>query len=274
MTDIANKLNNQLIDSTIKSPIIEVIDLRKVYDGSPTIEALKSVSFQVTAGEIFGLIGVNGAGKTTLIRILTTMLRPTAGMTKVFGIDPVKNPEKVRSLIGVLPQDTGMYEQFSIYENLNFIGEMQGIPKNERDDKIQNVCSLLGLVDRLDSKVNTLSGGLKQRAMIARTLMGDPKILFLDEPTTGLDVLVARKVRQVIKSLSKDLTIVLATHNMMEAYQLCDRIAIIHNGEIAQIDNTKSIYVNNKTDDEDFEDVIAKLLGIDEQNISELEVQK
>ncbi|OLS28604.1 MAG: Methionine import ATP-binding protein MetN [Candidatus Heimdallarchaeota archaeon LC_2] len=150
---------------------------------------------------------------------------------------------------------------------------MQGLAKKDLKERIQKVCELMGLEDRLDNKVNTLSGGLKQRAMIARTLIGSPKILFLDEPTTGLDVLVARKVRQIIKSLSKDMTIFLATHNMMEAYQLCDRIAIINQGEIAEIDTPQSIYSKNKSGDEDFEDVIAKLLGFDEQSLRELEVE-
>ncbi|OLS28603.1 MAG: Daunorubicin/doxorubicin resistance ATP-binding protein DrrA [Candidatus Heimdallarchaeota archaeon LC_2] len=148
---------------------------------------------------------MNGAGKTTLIRILTTMLQPTSGTSRVLGINPMKEPEKVRSLIGVLPQETGLYEEFSINENLYFIGKMQGLAKKDLKERIQKVCELMGLEDRLDNKVNTLSGGLKQRAMIARTLIGSPKILFLDEPTTGLDVLVARKVRQIIKSLSKDM---------------------------------------------------------------------
>lgn len=255
------------------STVVEVSEIKKIYDSSPPIEALKSISFKVNKGEIFGLIGINGAGKTTLIRILTTMLQPTSGTAKVLGIDPAKEPEKVRSLIGVLPQETGLYEEFSINENLYFIGKMQGITKKDLKERIQRVCELLGLEDRLDNKVNTLSGGLKQRAMIARTLIGSPQILFLDEPTTGLDVLVARKVRQIIKSLSKDMTIFLATHNMMEAYQLCDRIAIINKGEISEIDTPQAIYSKNKSGDEDFEDVIAKLLGIDEQPLRELEVE-
>lgn len=253
------------------SSVVEVSELRKVYDSSPPIEALKSISFSVTTGEIFGLIGLNGAGKTTLIRILTTMLHPTSGSAKVFGIDPVDEPEKVRSLIGVLPQETGLYEDFTIRENLRFIAKMQGINRSDIENKIEEICTLMGLEDRMDSRVSTLSGGLKQRAMIARTLIGDPKILFLDEPTTGLDVLVARKVRQTIKSLSKNMAIFLATHNMMEAYHLCDRIAVINNGETSLIDSPYKIYNDNRVGDEDFEDVIARLLKIDERSLVELE---
>ncbi|MHA2033202.1 MAG: ABC transporter ATP-binding protein [Candidatus Kariarchaeaceae archaeon] len=252
-------------------PIVEVSEVRKVYDSSPPIEALKSVTFSVKTGEIFGIIGVNGAGKTTLIRILTTMLQPTSGYTKVLGINPVEEPEKVRSLVGVLPQESGLYEDFTIRENLTFIGKMQGIPKLDLETKIEDICELLGLTDRLDNRVSTLSGGLKQRSMIARTLIGDPKILFLDEPTAGLDVLVARKVRQTIKSLSENMAIFLATHNMMEAYHLCDRIAVLNNGELSLIDTPLNIYNKNKVGDEDFEDVIAKLLRIDERSLVELE---
>lgn len=251
--------------------VVKVDQIKKVYDDGT--EALKSVSFEVSEGEIFGVIGVNGAGKTTLIRILTTMLRPTSGSTQVYGIDPMEDPEAVRSLIGVLPQDSGLYEEFSIRENLNFIAKMQGIPKEQRLKKIEDVAQTLGLSDRIDQKVGTLSGGLKQRAMIARTLVGDPKILFLDEPTTGLDVLVARKVRQVIKELSKNMTIFLASHNMYEAYQLCSRMAIIKDGNILMVEDPHKIYQDHKEGDDDFEDVIAKLLGIDKQRIEDLEEQ-
>ena len=249
--------------------IVVVEDIKKIYDSGT--EALKSVSFDVKEGEIFGMIGVNGAGKSTLIRILTTMLRQTSGTCLVDGIDPSDEPETVRSLIGVLPQEAGMYEEFSIYENLKFIGQMQGIPSSKLDDKINEVVQLLGVADRLDTRISELSGGLKQRAMIARTLMGDPKILFLDEPTTGLDVLVARKVRAIIRDLSKSMTIFLATHNMNEAAQLCSRVAILKEGEIIMVETPKQIFEDNRKGDQDFEDVIADILGIDEQSLESLE---
>ncbi|MHA2363260.1 MAG: ABC transporter ATP-binding protein [Candidatus Hodarchaeales archaeon] len=249
--------------------MVVVKELWKRYDSGT--EALKSVNFTVKAGEIFGIIGVNGAGKTTLIRILTTMLRQTSGTCTVNGIDPIESPESIRSIIGVLPQEAGMYEEFSIYDNLQFIGEMQGIPKSELSDKITEVTLLMGIDDRLTTRVSELSGGLKQRAMIARTLMGNPKILFLDEPTTGLDVLVARKVRKIIRSLSRSITIFLATHNMHEAYQLCSRVAILKEGTVMMMDSPKNIFKRHKQEDEDFEDVIAGILGIDEQSLTSLE---
>jgi ABC-type multidrug transport system ATPase subunit len=249
--------------------IVVVEDIKKVYDSGT--EALKSVSFSVDAGEVFGIIGVNGAGKTTLIRILTTMLKQTSGTCMVDGIDPTESPEDVRALIGVLPQEAGLYEEFSIYENLKFIGQMQGKKNDVLNEKINEVAQLMGVSDRLDTRVSELSGGLKQRAMIARTLMGDPKILFLDEPTTGLDVLVARKVRQIIRDLSKSITIFLATHNMHEAYQLCSRVAILKDGEIMMVDTPKHIFDEHRKGEEDFEDVIASILGIDDQSFNSLE---
>ncbi|MCY3414395.1 MAG: ABC transporter ATP-binding protein [Candidatus Heimdallarchaeota archaeon] len=251
------------------APIVEVTQLAKIYDSGTM--ALQSVSFSVEEGDVFGIIGVNGAGKTTLIRILTTMLKQSSGECKIDDIDPSLYPEKVRSLIGVLPQESGLYEEFTIYENLAFIGEMQGKTRIEIQHKIEEVSALLGIADRLTTRVNQLSGGLKQRAMIARTLMGDPKILFLDEPTTGLDVLVARKVRQIIRDLSKHMTIFLATHNMYEAYQLCSKVAILKQGNIIKVDSPKNIYDTHRQGDDDFEDVIARILGIDEQSISSLE---
>jgi ABC-type multidrug transport system ATPase subunit len=253
----------------MNEPVVMVKDLKKVYDDGT--EALKTVSFETYKNEIFGIIGVNGAGKTTLIRILTTMLRQTSGECSIYGLSPVNQPEKVRSIIGVLPQESGLYNEFSIYENLDFIGRMQGLSKSIRSAKIDELTKLLEIQDRLNTKVENLSGGLKQRTMIARSLMGNPKILFLDEPTTGLDVLVARRVRKIIKELGQNLTIFLATHNMFEAYQLCDRVAIIKDGEILVIDTPLSIYEKNKTGSEDFEDVIARLLGIDDQSITAME---
>lgn len=251
--------------------IVVVEDIKKVYDSGT--EALKSVSFSVDEGEVFGIIGVNGAGKSTLIRILTTMLKQTSGTCTVDGINPLDAPEDVRALIGVLPQEAGLYEEFSVYENLKFIGQMQGKKNDILSDKINEVADLMGISDRLDTRVSELSGGLKQRAMIARTLMGDPKILFLDEPTTGLDVLVARKVRQIIRDLSKKITIFLATHNMYEAYQLCSRVAILKEGEIIMVDTPKHIFEQYQKTDEDFEDVIASILGIDDQSFNSLEME-
>jgi len=255
----------------VSAPIVTVEKLQKIYDNGT--EALRSVSFEVEEGEIFGIIGVNGAGKTTLIRILTTMLRPTSGKISVMGMNPTMEPEKVRSLIGVLPQETGLYEEFTIDENLEFIAEMQGVPKSERKERIQKVAELLGISSRLDTRVDQLSGGLKQRAMIARTLIGQPHILFLDEPTSGLDVLVARRVRQIIKELSGEMTIFLATHNMHEAYQLCTKVGIIKEGNILMIDSPNSIMLKNGNKGDDFEDVIAKILGIDDPkyNLNHLE---
>lgn len=255
----------------MSDPIVVVRELNKTYDNGT--EALKSITFEVNEGEIFGLIGVNGAGKTTLIRTLVTMLRPTSGIARVMGIDPVEEPERVRALVGVLPQNAGLYEEFTVRENLQFIAEMQGVQASAIDDRIDEVVEILGIKDRLDTRVDHLSGGLKQRTMIARTLLGQPKLLFLDEPTTGLDVLVARKVRKTIKELSSKITIILATHNMFEAYQLCTKVAIIKSGVILMIDSPQNILKDYRKNDEDFEDVIARILGLDDLEVNELEME-
>ncbi|MCE7737658.1 MAG: ABC transporter ATP-binding protein [Candidatus Heimdallarchaeota archaeon] len=255
----------------MSDPIVVVRELNKTYDNGT--EALKSITFEVNEGEIFGLIGVNGAGKTTLIRSLVTMLRPTSGSARVMGIDPVEEPERVRALVGVLPQNAGLYEEFTIRENLTFIAQMQNVEPEAIDDRINEVVEILGITDRLDTRVDHLSGGLKQRTMIARTLLGQPKLLFLDEPTTGLDVLVARKVRKTIKELSSKMTIFLATHNMFEAYQLCTKVAIIKEGVILMIDSPQNILKDHRKNDEDFEDVIARILGIDDVEVNEMEME-
>jgi ABC-2 type transport system ATP-binding protein len=189
------------------------------------------------------------------------------------GIDPVEEPERVRALVGVLPQNAGLYEEFTVRENLQFIAEMQGVQASAIDDRIDEVVEILGIKDRLDTRVDHLSGGLKQRTMIARTLLGQPKLLFLDEPTTGLDVLVARKVRKTIKELSSKITIILATHNMFEAYQLCTKVAIIKEGMILMVDSPQNILKNHRKNDEDFEDVIARILGIDDIEGNEIEME-
>jgi len=257
---IINNLHVNTFD--MAEPVVVIDKIQKIYDNG--LEALKSISFSVNEGEIFGLIGVNGAGKTTLIRIITTMLNATSGSASIWGLDPAKEPERVRSIIGVLPQETGLYEEFSIRENLQFIAEMQGVPKEDIPNRVKDVCHIMDITDRLDDRTDQLSGGLKQRAMIARTLLGLPRILILDEPTTGLDVLVARRVRQTIKKLSKAMTIFIATHNMAEAFDLCDRVAIIKDGTILRVDTPQALMDEYATGDMVFEDVIADLLGIDQ----------
>lgn len=254
----------------MQTSAIEVANLSKTYDNGT--QALKDACLDIKSGEIFGLIGANGAGKTTLIRIITTMLHPTGGHVKVFGVDPLDDPELVRSMIGVLPQETGLYEEFTIRENLEFIGEMQGLSKEERSKQIAEVAGFLEISPILESRVEKLSGGMKRRGMIARAMMGNPKILFLDEPTTGLDVLVARSVRKVIRRLAEDITTVLATHNMHEAEELCDRIAIIKDGGIIEIDSPASLLKRHGSPGETFEDVIARLLDVDSMSIEELDV--
>lgn len=210
---------------------IIVKDLRKKYGD---IEALRGVSFTVRKGEIFGLLGPNGAGKTTTIHILTTVIKPTSGYAEVAGYDVVKRPDEVRKRIGVVFQDITLDLNLTVYENLWLHGKIYGIPSNELKRRIEEVLDLIELKDWKNKLVKNLSGGMKRRVEIARALLHRPEVLFLDEPTLGLDPNSRMKIWSYIKMLKKEynITILLTTHYMEEAEQLCDRIAIIDRGRI------------------------------------------
>ncbi|NPA22791.1 MAG: ABC transporter ATP-binding protein [Crenarchaeota archaeon] len=210
---------------------IVVKDLYKRYGD---IEALRGVSFTVRRGEIFGLLGPNGAGKTTTIHILTTIIRPTSGYAEVAGFDVVKYPDEVRKRIGVVFQDITLDLNLTVYENLWLHGKIYGIPGNELRRRIDEVLELIELKEWRDKLVKYLSGGMKRRVEIARALLHKPEILFLDEPTLGLDPNSRVKIWNYVRMLRKEhnITILLTTHYMEEAEQLCDRIAIIDRGKI------------------------------------------
>ncbi len=210
---------------------IIVKDLRKRYGD---VEALRGVSFNVKRGEIFGLLGPNGAGKTTTIHILTTVIRPTSGYAEVAGHDVVKEPDKVREKIGVVFQDITLDLNLTVYENLWLHGKIYGISSNELRRRVDEVLELVELKDWRDRLVKSLSGGMKRRVEIARALLHRPEVLFLDEPTLGLDPNSRMRIWDYIKMLKKEynITILLTTHYMEEAEQLCDRIAIIDRGRI------------------------------------------
>ncbi len=210
---------------------IVVKDLRKRYG---EIEALKGVSFNVRRGEIYGLLGPNGAGKTTTIHILTTIIKPTSGYAEVAGYDVVKRPDEVRKRIGVVFQDITLDLNLTVYENLWLHGKIYGIPGNELKKRIEEVLDLVELKEWRHKLVKYLSGGMKRRVEIARALLHDPEVLFLDEPTLGLDPNSRTKIWNYIRMLKErhNMTILLTTHYMEEAEQLCDRIAIIDKGKI------------------------------------------
>jgi ABC-2 type transport system ATP-binding protein len=201
---------------------------------SKEIEAVRGVSFAIEPGELFGLLGPNGAGKTTTIKMLITLLIPTGGTARVLGLDVVKDAHEVRKRIGyVFGGERGVYERLSGYDNLRYFAELYGVPARLQKQRIEELLELVGLKGREHERAEGYSRGMKQRLHVARGLLHDPEVLFLDEPTIGLDPVGARELRATIASLTAaGKTILLTTHYMFEADALCDRIAVISKGEI------------------------------------------
>ena len=196
------------------------------------VEALRGVSFTVEPGELFGLLGPNGAGKTTTIKILTTLLLPSSGSARVLGYDVARQAKEIRGRIGyVFGGDRGLYDRLSAYDNLRYFADLYRVPGSVRKQRIESSLELVGLKGREGERVETYSRGMRQRLHIARGVLHDPEILFLDEPTIGLDPVGARELRDMIDGLRQaGKTILLTTHYMFEADVLCDRIAIIADG--------------------------------------------
>ena len=207
------------------------------------VVAVKDVSFEVDYGELFGVVGPNGAGKTTTIKMMTTMLLPTSGKATVLGYDCTKNVTKVRERIGiVLGGERGLYTRVSAVDNLNYFADLYGVPRNIRDKRVKGLLDFMGLSERAHNRVETYSKGMKQRLLLARGLINDPDIIFLDEPTVGLDPEIALETRRMVKELvAKGKTILLTTHYMFEADELCKRVAVIRNGEIVALDTPSGL---------------------------------
>jgi ABC-type multidrug transport system ATPase subunit len=249
----------------LNQPTIETWDLTKVYRHGNVL-AVDSLATRIFKGEIFGLLGENGAGKTTTVRLLTTMIKPTRGTAVVAGNDIVDAPRRVREVVGVLPQDSGLYHELTVRENLSFFAKLQGLERAEIDERVGYLLELIEMEDRSEDQAEVLSGGLQRRVQLARTLVASPKVIFLDEPTSGLDVLVARKVRNLIRRLAKReaVTVVLCTHNMFDAQRLCDRVLVMSNGKEIELGTPQEIVTKYKGIDDriqDLEDVVIHLIG-------------
>ncbi len=205
--------------------------------------ALDGISFEVKEGEIFGLLGPNGAGKTTTISILSTTINLTSGHASIYNRDVVKSKDDARKLIGIVFQDPSLDEELTGRENLDFHARLYGIKGNDKREAIDRVLKLVELEDKADKQVKTYSGGMKRRLEIARGFMHKPKVLFLDEPTIGLDPQTRRKIWEYIVKLNKKekLTILLTTHYMEEADAICSRIAIIDHGRIIRLDTAEKL---------------------------------
>ncbi len=255
--------------------IIDVKGLKRSFKTSKNgeFEAIKGIEFSVKEGEIFGLLGPNGAGKTTTIKILTTMLAPSEGSVKVLGFDTFHEAKKVREHINfVFGGERSLYWRLSARDNLAYFADLYKIPRKAQNELIENLIQRVGLSEFIDKKVETFSKGMKQRLQIARSLLNNPKIIFLDEPSIGLDPIGAKELRELIKELAKDgITILLTTHYMPEAEELCNRIAIIKKGELLALDDV--VGLQNLVSYERKEEIKAKKIREqEERNKQNLEI--
>jgi ABC-2 type transport system ATP-binding protein len=217
------------------TPIVSVIGLTKVF--GEKLRAVDGVSFDVQEGEVFGFLGPNGAGKSTTINVLTTLLRPTSGTAKVCGYDVVRHPEEVRRNVGVVPQEYTADEDMTGYDNVLLCADLYGIPRSDSKPQADELLDLVELKDAAKRKVSTYSGGMRRRLELACGLINRPRLLFLDEPTLGLDVQTRAAVWKYIRTLKDEygMTLFLTTHYLQEADSLCDRIAIIDHGRLVEV---------------------------------------
>ncbi|MFX1519653.1 MAG: ABC transporter ATP-binding protein [Promethearchaeota archaeon] len=222
---------------------VETQELTKIYPGkgiinrTPDVTALDEVSLKINTGTIYGLLGPNGAGKTTLIHVLAGILLPTSGTAEVFGHDVVREAQRVRELINYGAGQGSLFWNLTVRENLLYYSKLYGLPNVEAVEKIDNLLEFFEISERENIKSAYLSSGLKQRVKLIKALLNDPKLLLLDEPTLGLDIDIAKKIRLYIKKLSqeKEMTILLTSHNMWEIDELCDEIALIDEGKLVSI---------------------------------------
>lgn len=230
-------------DDPAGSSVIRIEHLAKVFRSkNKTVTAVNDVSFSVMRGEIFGLLGPNGAGKSTLIRILTTLLAPTSGTAYLDVYEITRQPEQVRGIIGVCPQNSTLDLELTAYDNLDFYGKLVNVPDNLLDKRIWELLAMTGLTDRAHVRVGTFSGGMRRKLEIVRAFIHRPLILFLDEPTIGLDPEARREVWQQIADLNREkITIILTTHYMDEAEKLCNRIAFIDKGKLIALDTLENL---------------------------------
>jgi len=242
-------------------PIIEIKNLVKVFHSrGRKITAVNDVSFDVFKGEIFGMIGPNGAGKSTIFSVLTTLLKPTSGSVKVAGFDVEKQDDKIRPIIGIVPQKLSLYPLLTARENLELMGNLYNVPKKVMEERIDYYLRLVGLESSADRFTGGFSGGMKQRLSVIAAVIHDPEILFWDEPSTGLDP----QTRQAIWKLAKKFntegkTLIFTTHYMEEADNLCDRVAVMNSGKIVALDDPETL--KNNTGGANLEEVFIRFTG-------------
>ncbi|RLG86020.1 MAG: multidrug ABC transporter ATP-binding protein [Thermoprotei archaeon] len=238
---------------------VEVKELVKVYPGG--VAAVRGLSFVVEEGEIYGLIGPNGAGKTTTLRIIATLLKPTSGSVRVFGLDVVREAPRVRRIISYLPEEAGAYRNLTGYEYLSFMARLYAASRRDAEEMVEEAIRISGLGDRIHDKVKTYSKGMKRRLLLARTLMVRPRLAILDEPTSGLDVIHALHVRRVIRDYARShgVTVLLSSHNMLEVEYLCSRVGIVHQGRLVAEGEPRRLIEEHGVGN--LEEVFAKVVG-------------
>lgn len=237
---------------------VELVDLVKDFGG---IRALDGLTLSVDSGEIYGLIGPNGAGKTTALRIISTLILPTSGTARVFEFDVVNDASKIRGILTYLPEEAGAYRNLSGWEYLEFMAKFSTKDKSELQSVVKEAAEISGLRDRLKDRAKTYSKGMKRRLLVARALMTKPKLAVLDEPASGLDVLHAYHVREIIKEYVKNhkVTVILSSHNMLEVEHLCDRVALLNRGKIVALGKPQEL--KDKFGSANLEEVFAKVVG-------------
>lgn len=240
-----NKMAKDTENGTMPAEAIEnaAIDIRGLTKRFGETTAVDNIDLKIRKGELFGLLGANGAGKSTIIKMLTTMITPTMGVARVWGYDIVRERKEVRSSIGVVFQDPAIDGMLTGRENLDFHGRMYGMKASMREARIADVLKLVDMVDKADTQMQDYSGGMKRRLEIARGLIHRPHVLFLDEPTIGLDAQTRRYIWDYIHRMNKEMnvTIILTTHYMEEADFLCDRVAIMDRGRIVALDTPENL---------------------------------
>ncbi len=220
-----------MVEGEGPSPSIEVEGLSVTFG---KVRALNDISLQVGGGEIFGVVGTNGAGKSTLIDVLSGIVKPSSGKVRVAGMDPIRQAAKLRSMIGVVSQETSLEEKLTTCENLEYFGRLLDVPKEDLRGKVDQMVRFMGLWDRRNDRLESYSVGMKRKVHFACSLIHDPKVLLVDEATAGFDPAIKREVSKLIVEMSrtKGITVMLTTHDLTDARSICDRLAVIHRGRI------------------------------------------
>src|SRR5438552_17132332 len=239
MSEKMTQLTSPVQPTEHETLAIEVKDLCKNFG---TFRAVDHLSLSVQQGEIFGLLGPNGSGKTTTINMISGLSVPTSGEVRVMGYDVRRNARQVRQILGSVPQETALYEELSAWTNMDFHADLFGIPRKEKKERIIKMLELIQLLDRKDSRVSTFSGGMKRRLALGRALLHDPQLLYLDEPTLGVDVQARRAIWDYILVLrDQGKTVLITTNYLEEAQVLCERLAIIDHGKLIAVDTPEHL---------------------------------